>query len=44
MDISQEEDNNLPFLAFMAEQLKKSLSLEIERFDSSQKRGFNFLF
>lgn len=41
---SQEEDNNLPFLAFMAEQLKKSLSLEIERFDSSQKRGFNFLF
>ena len=41
---SQEEDNNLPFLAFMAEQLKKSLSLEIERFDSSQKRGFNFMF
>lgn len=41
---SQEEDSNLPFLAFMAEQLKKSLSLEIERFNTSCKKGFNFLF
>lgn len=41
---SQEEDSNLPFLAFMVEQLKKSLSLEIERFNVSQKRGFNFMF
>ncbi len=41
---SQEEDSNSPFLAFMAGQLKKSLSLEIERFNASQKRGFNFLF
>ena len=29
---------------FMAVQLKKSLSLEIERFKTSQKRGFSFLF
>lgn len=41
---SQEEDSNLPFLAFMAGQLKKSLSLEIERFNVSQKRGFSFMF
>ena len=41
---SQEEDNNSPFLAFMAGQLKKSLSLEIERFNASQKRGFSFMF
>lgn len=41
---SQEEDSNLPFLTFMAEQLKKSLSLEIERFNASQKRGFSFMF
>ena len=41
---SQEEENNLSFLDFMANQLKKSLSLEIERFKSSQKTGFNFMF
>lgn len=41
---SQEEDSNQPFLAFMVEQLKKSLSLEIERFNVSQKRGFSFMF
>ena len=41
---SQEEDSNLPFLAFMAGQLKKSLSLEIERFNASQKKGFSFMF
>lgn len=41
---SQDEDSNLPFLAFMAGQLKKSLSLEIERFNASQKRGFSFMF
>ncbi|WP_300771015.1 Fic family protein, partial [uncultured Bacteroides sp.] len=41
---SQEEETNLPFLDFMAGQLKKSLSLEIERFKTSQKRGFSFLF
>lgn len=41
---SQDEDNKQPFLAFMAGQLKKSLSLEIERFNASQKRGFNLMF
>ena len=41
---SQEEETNLPFLDFMAGQLKKSLSMEIERFKTSQKRGFSFLF
>lgn len=41
---SQEDDNNLPLLAFMVEQLKKTLSLEIERFNVSQKRGFSFMF
>ena len=37
---SQEEETNLPFLGFMAVQLKKSLSLEIERFKTSQKEKF----
>ena len=42
--LSQEEETNLPFLDFMAGQLKKSLTLEIERFNASQKRGFSFVF
>ena len=41
---SQEEETNLPFLGFMAVQLKKSLSLEIERFKTSQKNIFSFMF
>ena len=41
---SQEEETNQPFLDFMAAQLKKSLSLEIERFDASQKKIFSFMF
>ena len=41
---SQEEETNQPFLDFMAEQLKNSLSLEIERFNASCKKGFNFMF
>ena len=41
---SQEEETNLPFLGFMAVQLKKSLSLEIERFKTSQKKIFSFMF
>ena len=41
---SQEEETNQSFLGFMAGQLKKSLSLEIERFKDSQKRGFSFIF
>ena len=42
--LSQEEENNQPFLDFMTGQLKKSLSLEIERFNASQRRGFSFMF
>ena len=42
--LSQEEETNLPFLDFMAGQLKKSLSLEIERFNVSRKKGFSFMF
>lgn len=41
---SQKEETNQPFLDFMAEQLKNSLSLEIERFNASCKKGFNFMF
>lgn len=41
---SQSEETNQPFLDFMAGQLKKSLSLEIERFKVSEKKGFNFMF
>ena len=41
---SQEEETNLPFLGFMAVQLKKSLSLEIERFKTSQKKIFSLCF
>lgn len=40
----QDEGTNQPFLDFMAGQLKKSLSLEIERFNASQKKGFCFMF
>lgn len=40
----QNEETNQPFLDFMAEQLKKSLSLEIERFNVSRKKGFSFMF
>ena len=35
----QDEETNQPFLDFMAGQLKKSLSLEIESFKASQKKG-----
>lgn len=40
----QDEEANQPFLDFMAGQLKKSLSLEIERFKVSQKKVFSFMF
>ncbi|WP_338128874.1 Fic family protein [Bacteroides fluxus] len=40
----QKEETNQSFLDFMAGQLKKSLSLEIKRFNASQKKGFSFLF
>ena len=42
--LSQEEETNLPFFDFMARQLKKSLSIEIERFNVSRKKGFSFMF
>ncbi len=41
---SQEEENNQGFIDFMAKQIEKSLSLEIERFKKSQKSNFNFMF
>lgn len=41
---SQKEETNRPFLEFMAGQLKKSLSLEIDKFNTSQKKGFHLMF
>lgn len=41
---SQDEEDNQPFLDFMASQLKKSLSLEIERYNISSKKSFGFKF
>ncbi len=40
----RDEETNRPFLDFMAGQLQKSLAVEIERFDASQKKGFGFMF
>lgn len=41
---SQEKEDNQPFLVFMASQLKKSLSIEIERYNVSRTKGFTFMF
>lgn len=41
---SQEDNTNQPFLDFMSQQLKKSLSLEIEKYNASRKNGFSFMF
>lgn len=41
---SQEGESNQPFLGFMANQLKKSITLEIERYHSAGKKGFRFMF
>jgi Fic family protein len=41
---SQDEENKMPFIDFMTQQLYKSVSLEIERYKSSNKKSFNFLF
>ena len=41
---SQDDEINQPFLDFMAIQLKKSLALEIEKYNASHKKGFNFMF
>ena len=40
----QDKETNQPFLDFMVGQLKKSLSLEIEHFNISRKRGGCFMF
>ena len=40
----QNEETNHPFLDFKTRQLKKSLALEIERFNASRKERFNFMF
>jgi Fic family protein len=40
----QDEETNQPFLDFMAEQLKKALALEIQRFKTLPKKGFSFMF
>lgn len=46
LSLQQSQDNevNQPFLYFVAVQLKKSLALEIEKFNASHKKGFNFMF
>lgn len=41
---SQDDETNQPFLDFMATQLQKSLSLEIEKYNVSRKKGFSFMF
>lgn len=41
---SQDDEVNQPFLDFMAVQLKKLLALEIEKFNISRKKGFDFMF
>ncbi|RGX83845.1 Fic family protein [Bacteroides intestinalis] len=41
---SQDDEVNQPFLSFMAIQLKKSLVLEIEKYNATHKKGFNFMF
>lgn len=41
---SQENETSQPFLDFMVIQLKKAFSLEIERYNTSHKKGFSFMF
>ena len=41
---SQDDEVNQPFLDFMAVQLKKSLALEIEKYNTAHERNLNFLF
>ncbi len=40
---SQDEGRSAPFLTFMARQLKKSLTIEIKRFNVSKTKGFTLL-
>ena len=41
---AQDDETNRPFLDFMAVQLKKSLSLEIQKYKASHNKGFSFMF
>ena len=41
---SQDEETNLPFLDFMTDQLRKSISLEIDKYKASKRNGFSFMF
>lgn len=41
---SQDNETNQPFLDFMATQLQKSLSMEIEKYNNSNRKGFTFMF
>ncbi|MTS93149.1 cell filamentation protein Fic, partial [Pseudoflavonifractor sp. BIOML-A4] len=41
---AQDDETSQPFLDFMAVQLKKSLSLEIQKYKASHNKGFSFMF
>ena len=41
---AQDDETNRPFWDFMAVQLKKSLSLEIQKYKASHNKGFSFMF
>ena len=41
---SQDEETNLPFLDFMTDQLRKSISLEIDKYKASKCKAFSFMF
>ena len=41
---AQDGETSQPFLDFMAVQLKKSLSLEIQKYKASHHKGFSFMF
>jgi len=41
---AQDDETNRPFGDFMAVQLKKSLSLEIQKYKASHNKGFSFMF
>ena len=41
---AQDDETNQPFWDFMAVQLKKTLSLEIQKYKASHNKGFSFMF
>ena len=41
---AQDDEACQPFLDFMAVQLKKSLSLEIQKYKASHNKGFSLMF